>query len=60
MQSNKVGGGGVLGNRLQKPASPDNLSTFDGGVASQILSTKQPLIERKDIARSIYLEKELK
>lgn len=60
MQSNKVGGGGVLGNRLQKPASPDNLSTFDGGVASQIISTKQPLIERKDIARSIYLEKELK
>ena len=58
--SSKAGGpGGILGQRIMKPASPENLSTFDGGLASHIQHPRTPLFERKDIARSIYLEKEL-
>lgn len=49
---------GGLGQRIPKPASPENLSTFEGGLNSQI-QNKTPMFERKDIARSIYLEKEL-
>ena len=48
-----------MGQRIPKPASPDNLSTFDGGLASQVQVNRSPIIEKKDIARSIYLEKEL-
>ena len=49
----------MLGQRIPKPASPDNLSTFDGGMASQVQTKVTPAFERKYIARSIHLEKEL-
>lgn len=49
-----------------KPASPENLSNFDGGIASLIKTESKsnvaPVlspIETKPIARSIYLEKEM-
>ena len=51
----------MLGQRIPKPASPDNLSTFDGAMVASQVQTKvaPPTFERKYIARCIHLEKEL-
>ena len=57
---------GFLGQRVAKPASPENLSTFDAGIASQMKSESKtgnhnsvPQIELKQVSRAIHLEKEM-
>ena len=57
---------GFLGQRVVKPASPENLSNFDAGIASLIRTDSKSNVvpnlsplETKQIARSIFLEKEM-